>query len=403
MPPRHRLTLPLYLANSATSLFGNASISIVLPWLVLTRTGDAALTGLVAAASAAPAAIAALVGGHLVDKVGRRLMCVVSDVGSALSVAALAVVDATVGLNLFWFITLGVLGALFDVPGMTARQAMMADVSATSGVAIDKVAAGQSTLFGLSFLAGPALAGVLLAALPAIQVVWVTAACSALAALFIALMPLVAQAAPAASEHESPLAGLRIVRRDAALMGMMIISLASMVFVAPLLGVLLPAHFRGLGQPQELGLSLSAYAVGSIAGSALYGALFGTRRWAAWVAANVLYALSFVLIATLADFWPVVIGMAIAGIGSGLEGPIVQVLLSEKVPDAVRGRVFGLFSALSTLASPLGLGLFALLLTGASLQLGAIVLAVACAVVSGYALLNAPVRRFMKADAVAHD
>ena len=99
MNRRSPLTLPLYLAASATSLFGNASISIVLPWLVLTRTGDVALTGLVAAASGAPAAVAALVGGHLVDRLGRRLVCVVSDVGSALSVAALAIVDATAGLN----------------------------------------------------------------------------------------------------------------------------------------------------------------------------------------------------------------------------------------------------------------------------------------------------------------
>ena len=34
---------------------------------------------------------------HLIDKVGRRRMAVLSDVGSALAVAALAVVDARVG------------------------------------------------------------------------------------------------------------------------------------------------------------------------------------------------------------------------------------------------------------------------------------------------------------------
>ena len=399
MNRRSPLTLPLYLAASATSLFGNASISIVLPWLVLTRTGDVALTGLVAAASGAPAAVAALVGGHLVDRLGRRLVCVVSDVGSALSVAALAIVDATAGLNAFWFVALGILGALFDVPGMTARQALMADVSETSGVAIDKVAAAQSTLFGLSFLAGPALAGILLAVLPAINVVWVTAACSALAAVLIAVTPLArCERSPEdAAEHASPLAGFSVIRRDPALLAMTTISLVSMLFVAPLLAVVLPAHFNALGAPQQLGFSLSAYAVGSIAGAGLYGALFAKRRWGAWAVAQVLYAASLILVATLADFWPVAAGMALAGVASGLEGPIVQVLLTERVPDAVRGRVFGLFSALSTLASPVGLGLFALLLTGASLQTGAVVLAAVCVLTSVYALLHPAVSRYLRA------
>lgn len=66
-----RITRPLYLFASGTSLFGNSATSIVLPWLVLARTGDPAMAGVVAAASAAPSAIAALVGGHLVDRIGR--------------------------------------------------------------------------------------------------------------------------------------------------------------------------------------------------------------------------------------------------------------------------------------------------------------------------------------------
>ncbi|MGK2348009.1 hypothetical protein [Actinomyces sp. W5033] len=39
----NRLTLPAYLVASAASLFGNAAIGVVLPWLVLERTGDPAL------------------------------------------------------------------------------------------------------------------------------------------------------------------------------------------------------------------------------------------------------------------------------------------------------------------------------------------------------------------------
>ena len=381
-----KTTLPLYLTATATSLFGNSAIAIVLPWLVLERTGDPAIAGLVAAVSAVPGAIAAFVGGHLIDKVGRRRMSVLSDLGSALAVAALAIVDAAVGLNVAWFIALGVLGALFDVPGMTARETLLANVSETSGVALDKVAAWRGMLFGLSFLAGPAVAGWLLTLLPSIQVVWITAACSAAAALAIGVMPL-RRAEPVAAGDNSPLAGFTHIRRSRPLLTLLVISLGSMVLVAPLLSVVLPAHFVALAAPSLLGLSLSAYAVGTMAGSGIYGWAFGGRRWAAWVVANLLYVVSAVLIATLDGSWLVAAGMVAAGLGSGLLQPISTVVLTEQVPDALRGRVFGAYSALAMVASPLGLGLMALVLAGADLSVGAWVLAAGWALVGVYAIV----------------
>lgn len=392
---RRPLPLLLYLASSATSLFGNASIAIVLPWLVLTRTGDPALTGLVAAASALPSAVSGFVGGHLADRFGRRTICVISDVGSALSVAALILVDATVGLNVVWFVVLGILGALFDIPGMSARQAMMGNVAEESGTPLDRIAAAESVLLGLSFLAGPAAAGILLATLPTISVVWVTAACSALAALLIALMPLppTVFSPEETSEHASPLAGLRIIRRNPALFAMLVISVASVIFVAPLLSVVLPAHFQLTNQPQELGFSLSAFAVGSLIGSGLYGVALSKHRHAAWMLAQFLYGAGGILIASLAGFWPIAIGMAVAGIGSGLEQPVVQVLLTERVPDAVRGRVFGLYTSVSTLATPLGLVMFAALLAAANLQVAAIVVGAGFLMLSLYALFQPDLRR----------
>ena len=195
MPARtSRASLPLFVAAEAFSLFGNSAIAIVLPWLVLTRTGDPSVTGLVAAVAALPAIVAALVGGWLIDKVGQRRMSVLSDFGSAVSVAGLAVVDRVFGLDLGWFIVLGILGALFDVPGMTARETLMGRVARTSGVSLDKIASLRQAVFSLAFLGGPALAGVLLAVLDPIQVVWVTAGCSLAAGICMLILPLTAPA-----------------------------------------------------------------------------------------------------------------------------------------------------------------------------------------------------------------
>ena len=392
-----RTTLPLYLTATATSLFGNASIAIVLPWLVLERTGDPALAGTVAAVSALPAAIAAFAGGHLIDKVGRRRMSVLADIGSAVSVAALAIVDAAVGLDVFWFIALGVLGALFDVPGMTARETLLANVSETSGVPLDKIASLRGMLFGLSFLAGPALAGWLLTVLPSISVVWITAACSGLAALAIGVMPLLSSA-PAEHHDSSPLAGLTLIRNSRPLLALLTISLASVALVGPLLSIVLPAHFTALAAPGLLGLTLSAYAVGTMVGSGIYGWAFAGRRWAAWVTANLLYAASGILIATLDGFWLIAAGMVAAGLGSGLLQPISTVVLTEQVPDALRGRVFGTYSALAMVATPVGLGMMAAVLAGADLRVGAWVLAAGWVLVSAYALVAPGLRSYITTE-----
>ncbi|RYI97094.1 MAG: MFS transporter, partial [Actinomycetales bacterium] len=118
-PDRTRAgAVPLYVLGGALSMLGNASIGIVLPWLVISRTGDLSVTALVATAAGVAAVPASLLGGRLADRFGARRVAVAADLGSASAVAALAVVDASVGLTVGWFVALGVVGALFDVPGM---------------------------------------------------------------------------------------------------------------------------------------------------------------------------------------------------------------------------------------------------------------------------------------------
>lgn len=235
-----RPSLILFLFAEGASLFGNSAISIVLPWLIVVRTADPATAGLVLMVTGMPVIVAALVGGHLIDRIGWRRTAVVADCGSALSVAFLAVVDRFWGLDVAWFVVLGLSGVLFDVPGMTARETLMANVAETSGATLDRIAALRQSVVGLSFLAGPALAGILLSVLDPIRVVWITAGCSALAALATVLMPLrPAAAVDGGAPKDSPLAGLAVVRANPGLVAVLLLSFASALPFAPLLAVIL--------------------------------------------------------------------------------------------------------------------------------------------------------------------
>ncbi|HYI53661.1 MAG TPA: MFS transporter [Microlunatus sp.] len=402
MPARtSRAALPLFVAAEAFSLFGNSAIAIVLPWLVLTRTGDPAVTGLVAAVAALPAIVAALVGGWLIDKVGQRRMSVLSDFGSAVSVAGLAVVDRVFGLDLGWFIALGILGAVFDVPGMTARETLMGRVARTSGVSLDKIASLRQAVFSLAFLGGPALAGVLLAVLDPIQVVWVTAGCSLAAGICMLILPLTAPAVVSAGAAD--IGGLATIRGSAALRAMLVIGFGSAVVVAPLLGVLVPAHFNRLGEPTWFGFTMSAFAAGSMIGAILYAVIASRSRRAVYVGGLLLQTLGMVGFTTLHGVWPVAIGSALVGVGGGLLSPVFIVFFTEQVAESVRGRVLGLFNALALIASPLGLGAIAVALSVTSLEVAATWLLAAWVLVMAYAFASLGMRTFAEAPVPRSD
>ncbi len=364
------LRLPgLFIAADFLSLLGNSIMTIALPWLVLIRTGDVAAAGTVAAVTAIPAFLAAIVGGVVIDRLGRRRVTILADLLSATAVAALAVVDATTGLTMAWFIVLGLIGALIDVPGMTAREALMPDVASAAGMRLERLAGVREGLFGVAFLVGPALAGIGLGLLPEHVVVLATAACSALAALLTWMLPREVGGRPqhGTSGLRAMIAdlgeGARALWSSRVLFALTVLSTGSVAAFGPLQGILLPAHFARLGAPEQLGFVVTALAVGSILSSASYAAL-ATRvsRRSFFVAALVVASAGLVVLALLPDFWVIFGGMAILGVGSGLLAPLVPVLVAEQVPAEVRGRVLGLQNAALMAVAPvamLGVGLIA--------------------------------------------
>ena len=381
-----------YFAADLLSLLGNSAIGLALPWLVLLRTGDAAAAGLVSASTAAPALLAALVGGSLADRIGRRTMTIAADLGSAVSVALLFVIDDTLGLTIGWFIGLGMLGALFDVPGMTARQAMLPEIARTAGMTLDRAAGIHQSLVGVSFLAGPALAGVALALLPPSAALLLTAGCSAAAALITLTLPRSLGRAPATATDRVGW-GFAALRRSPVALAMVLLAVGSVFVISPLQAVVLPVIFQALGQPALLGLTLSVFAVGLIGGSLAYGSVTArVGRRPVFVVA-LLSSLLGLLGFAVAPIVPVIIGSgALVGLGYGLLNPMLLALVAERVPDGMRGRVLGLQNAGYLAAFPLGALLAGFVVQGAGVQVGATVSVVVWGACVGYALLTPALR-----------
>lgn len=378
--------VPLYVGGASLSLFGNSAIGIVLPWLVLSTTGSLSSAGVIAAVAGLAAVPATFGGGRLIDRFGARNVAVVADLGSASAVLGLIAVHYTVGLSVPWFMLLGAAGAAFDVPGMTARQAMLADVSAVSGSSVVKVAGLFQAGFSLAFLAGPGIAGLLLSVLDPIDVVWITAACSAGAAGATALVPVMGQSF--GQGPEKPSGGLELIRRTPALRAMLIISISASLVTLPMISLLLPGHFNLIGEPGQFGLTMSGFAVGTLLGSVLFAVLAKRSRRTAYVAGILSMSAGMWLFAPLGGFWLIFAAMIVMGIGSGLFGPIWNVYVADRVPDDVRGRVLGWLNAGSLVAGPLGLGLMSLVLLGGDLLLGAVLVAAGWSAVAVFAIAS---------------
>lgn len=348
--------LTRYLLAGALSLLGNAIAAIALPWLILVRTGDAATAGLVAAASAAPMLVAALAGGALVDRFGRRRTSVAADLASAACVAALPLVDAAWGLTVTAFVVLGVAGALADVPGMTAREALGPDVAAAAGVPLERLTGLREGVSGVVLVIGPAAAGGLLVLLDPVSVLWVTAATSLAAGLVTATLPAGVGARPAGAGRPDLGGGLRLLRRDRVLATITLLSTAGLLALGPLQGLLLPVHLVEQGSPGGFGLVVTALAVGGIAGGVLYatvGARVGRRTW--FVLAQLTTAAGIVGLALLPPTPLLVAAALLAGLGSAPVAALAAVLVAKRVPDDARGRVLGLQNAAALGAVPVGL------------------------------------------------
>ncbi|WP_084124017.1 MFS transporter [Demequina sp. NBRC 110054] len=380
-----------YLAASFLSALGNAAAAVALPLLILTTTGDPLATGVVAAATAVPTIAVGLAAGVVVDRANRRDIAVLSDVISALAVAAIPLVDGAIGLSLGWFIGLAIAGAVGDAPGASAREAMAPAIARASGLGLDRVLGIVQGAAALAMVAGPALAAGVIGVLGPTAVMWVTAAASGAAALAGLAVPrgagrmaaaMVDGAAAGASRddvgrwdagvsgddadrvaralpQDGPLASLRdgwrVLAGSPTLVWATVLSAGSMAVTGSLQGLVLPSYALEVGRPGLVGAVLAAFAVAAIVGALLYSALADGRRRRAWFVGGVAGALlGLILVAPLSSPTLVLVGAAIMGLAAGPLNSAIGAALVDLTPDHARGRVLATQNAFVLAAVPLG-------------------------------------------------
>ncbi len=357
-----RSRVPLLVLESATLLSGagNGAAAVVLPWLVLERTGSAGSAGILAAATALPLLISSLFSGTIVDRIGRRRTAVGSDVLSACSVAAIPLMDALVGIDLLWLVVLAVIGAVFDPAGVTARETMLPATAARAGWPLERVNGVHEAVWGVAFLIGPGLGGVLIATVGAADALWVTAVGFTLSALLVAVIRVPDSGRPVATDAPESIwrgtvEGLRFVARDPLLRGLTAMTAVIVSVYMPIEGVLLPVHFETQGEPGRLGAIIMAMSLGGIVGALGYGAFSGRiRRGWAFRGALIGTAAFLLVLAALPPYLVMLAAAVGIGISYGPVGPILNLAMQTRSTEAMRGRVVGIITSAEYAAGPIG-------------------------------------------------
>lgn len=366
---RRRLPLFGLFASGTLALLGNAIATVVLPWYVLTLTQSALWTGIAAATGLVALIIGAFFGGSLIDRHGPRTVAVIASLMSALSVAAVPALHHMGLLTIGILVTLIALGAIFDGPGMTAEESRMPELARLARIRLEKVTSIDSFIEGLATLIGPAIAGMAIALAGIEYTLWLTAACSLAAALFVAL------SLPRTRRHrlkktkdsdESVFAGLRLLLADPLLRPLLIFAAAFVAIAASLGAVVMPAFFVSHGRSAlDLGLFLSILGGATLLGTFAF-ALWGHKasQRTLFLAGCAAQAVAFLVLAFHSS--PVVlwIAAALAGFAGGPIGPIANTALLRRIPLALRGRALGAATSLVLVATPL-----AVLAAGAAVEL----------------------------------
>jgi MFS family permease len=330
----------LLTAASGISSLGSFMTYVTIPYQVAELTGNPVLVGLLGLAELLPLLLMAFVGGALADYLDRRRLVLGGQVAQVALTGVLLANALTDRPHLWLLYLVAGLTAMFDglqrpaLEGLTPRIVASDDIPAASAL--------NSLRMQVAQLAGPALAGVLIASAGLPWVYAIDLATFAVSLLLLARMRAVPP--PADADRPSPrsvLAGLRYARSRPELLGTYLVDLNAMLFGMP--QALYPFMAGRLGGPAVLGLLYAAPAVGALLATLLSGWTSRVNRHGLMVLlAAGAWGLAIAAVGLTANLWAALALLASAGAADMISGLFRMTIWNQTVPDHLRGRLAGI-------------------------------------------------------------
>ncbi|MDP9997299.1 MFS transporter [Pseudarthrobacter sulfonivorans] len=368
------------IAALAISIFGSGMWAVAMVYQVIHLGGGPLELSLVAAAGSVGLVAFVLAGGIAADRVPQRLLIIAVE-GANLAVIAGISGLAMAGWLQLWHLALGSfvlgVGAAFFFPAYSAilpRILPAQDLLAANGM--------EGTMRPiLQQAAGPAVAGILVAALSPSHAVTGVAGCHLLAFIILNFLGRHALAAPSsgaedggshpagADTHERPARtsffhdlreGVSYTIRTPWLLWTLLWACVSVLFLIGPIEVLMPFVVRDQlgGDSRMFGFLLAVMGVGGAIGSLVTASLKLPRRYltvmmVCWGAGS----LPLAAVGILDSFWTVAAAMFIFGATGSVGMVIWGTLLQRRVPRHLLGRVSSLDFFVSLALMPVSMAL----------------------------------------------
>jgi MFS family permease len=327
--------------GQAISFFGTTITMAALPYQVFHAANDSTLAvGLLGVVQLVPLLVCSIIGGALADSIDKRILLVGVTIAAFACSCGLAV-NASLEHPQLWVmyviaaVASGVTAVTF--PALRSLLPLLLEPSLRpAGFAL------QSTYASFGMMGGPAVGGLLIAAVGLTSTYAVDAATYVVALVFfagIASSPPIGDAARAsvASVRE----GLRFLGDQPVILSVFGIDLLAMIFGMP--RALLPALTVRLGGgPLLYGFMLSSVAAGAFLASITSGWTGRVRRQGrAVLRAVAVWGVAIALAGLTTNVAVVLFGLALAGAADMISGVYRSAIAADVTPDDLRGRISG--------------------------------------------------------------
>lgn len=352
-------------SGETLSMLGDFSYEVVFVWLVLHVTGSVRTLTVVLVVQAVPFAVLLLLGGAVADRLSPRTVMLAAHLGRAVIMAAIAALVAVGSVRTWELFALAAVFGVADAFFWPASDSILPSLLPAALLERGNAAVGfgeQGTR-----LLGPLLGGLLIhgAGLPA--AIGFNAATYLLAALTVTAAPPQRAAGggrPLAAIGGEIAEGLRYARRNGEFRIVFLLVAAATLSYSGLFAVGLPALSRRFPDgPFALGLLLSAWGLGQLAGtvSALLTGL--PRRWGLLILGMTLCEGStFALLGLLPALWLTVTMLVLLGFGVAYSTDVaLPTFIQTRTPPTVLGRVNSVLNLPRTTLAPLSIALMGLL------------------------------------------
>lgn len=331
--------------------FFSAQIHLVtLQWLVTELTDSRSILGLAIAIQGAVVAFASPIGGVLADRFAKRGIIVWTRLGMAGLIAGLALLTQLGWIALWHVLLAAALGGLLNALGQPASQTYVFDVVGPRFT--QPAIALNSSAIGLGQMAGPGLAGLLIAGVGIVSSWSAGALAIAVAGLLLVRIPI---SGHDARERHAPWRELREGLAYALTTPPVALALlaCATAFFNGAIFAMRPIFARHVLEVGSVGMGTMAAAAGfgTLSGSMVATMLPEFRRPGLAIACSMLAFSSCVFLYAFAFSYPYVLCVEFA---SGVAAQIWQISafsgLQVSVPEQLRGRVMGLVFTVAQLA-----------------------------------------------------